>query len=683
MLQNKTIGQRLKLGFTLLASLLVLVGVAGLIGATVVQQGLSKMTSVSLPAIDLLVEADRDLQQLLVAERTMILVNVKSEDFAKVLKNYNENLAQSEERINSYKALMQSPEEQELIAQYETARKDWLVFSTKVVEGRKSDTREGRRLALDLSLADEADKFETMRGYIDQLTELTQKNAARDEANDTRIFWISVGIICGITVFGLITGLLFCNNVTSSIIRPLAGILDASDAIAKGDLTRKITYHAKDEVGRLADSLRAMLSGVIGEGQSIKKGITLPMFITDAQGQAIFASPDLEDTIRSLTGKPAKDALGRQKIGEILPDQHGKIASNVQACLSGGEIRRDEHEFIRGKDLSVLLFTIAPLLDLDGKLMGTMGIGVDLTEQKRQNLVIREQQNKILTLAGQATRISEALSMASTQLLSQVEHVAKGARRQSERATDTATAMEEMNATVMEVARNAGQAAESAESAKEQAVSGQEVVNEMIGSIHEVDTLSAAMRKNLTKLGSQAQDIGQVMNVISDIADQTNLLALNAAIEAARAGEAGRGFAVVADEVRKLAEKTMLATKQVGEAVSSIQEGAQSSMEDMERSSGAISKSTRLAGEAGGALSAIVDIVESTTDLVRSIATASEEQSAATEEINRAMEDINRISGDTAEGMSQADRAMGDLVQKAEELKRLIQTLSADARQKD
>jgi methyl-accepting chemotaxis protein len=151
------------------------------------------------------------------------------------------------------------------------------------------------------------------------------------------------------------------------------------------------------------------------------------------------------------------------------------------------------------------------------------------------------------------------------------------------------------------------------------------------------------------------------MGVIGDIADQTNLLALNAAIEAARAGDAGRGFAVVADEVRKLAEKTMGATKEVGQAIASIQSGTAANLAAMDGAVHAVEGSTGLAEQAGGALKEIVALVESTADRVRCIAAASEEQSAASEQINRAIERINRISEVTAESMTRSSQAIAGL----------------------
>ncbi|MBI4803765.1 MAG: methyl-accepting chemotaxis protein [Desulfovibrio sp.] len=284
----------------------------------------------------------------------------------------------------------------------------------------------------------------------------------------------------------------------------------------------------------------------------------------------------------------------------------------------------------------------------------------------------------MLQAAAKLEDVAAIISSASEQLAAQVEQSSRGAEEQSGRVGETATSMEEMNATVLEVARNASQAAETSEQAKSKAQEGSAVVGEVVREIGQVERQALELKTDMATLGAQADSIGRIMNVISDIADQTNLLALNAAIEAARAGEAGRGFAVVADEVRKLAEKTMSATKEVGIAISDIQDGTRKNVANVERTVDQIEKATGLAGKSGEALTSIVGLVDLSTDQVRSIATASEQQSAASEEINRAIEDISRISSETSDAMRQSAQAVTELAGQAQVLSRLIDELKSE-----
>ncbi|GFK93703.1 Methyl-accepting chemotaxis protein McpQ [Fundidesulfovibrio magnetotacticus] len=284
----------------------------------------------------------------------------------------------------------------------------------------------------------------------------------------------------------------------------------------------------------------------------------------------------------------------------------------------------------------------------------------------------------MLQAAARLEDVAAVISSASEELAAQVEQSSRGAEIQAGRVGETATSMEEMNATVLEVARNASQAAETADRAKRRAQDGAGIVNDVVREISQMERQAEELKGDMTALGAQADAIGKIMNVISDIADQTNLLALNAAIEAARAGEAGRGFAVVADEVRKLAEKTMSATKEVGQAIGAVQDGTRKNIANVDRTVGQIGKATDLAGKSGEALQNIVQLVDLSTDQVRSIATASEQQSAASDEINRAIEDVSRISLETSEAMNQSSRAVNELADQAQALARLIEELKSE-----
>ena len=281
----------------------------------------------------------------------------------------------------------------------------------------------------------------------------------------------------------------------------------------------------------------------------------------------------------------------------------------------------------------------------------------------------------MLVAADKLEAVGNVVSSASTELSAQIEQSDRGAAESAQRLSEAATAMNEMNATVQEVAKNAGSASTASAETKQKAEAGAQVVEKAVQSIGQVHQMSLTLKEDMAQLNEHAQDITRIMGVISDIADQPNLLALNAAIEAARAGEAGRGFAVVADEVRKLAEKTMASTNDVGNAIKAIQESTAKSMEGVEQSVERISEATELAGQSGAALEEIVATVEATADQVNAIATASEEQSAASEEINQSIVQVNDMSRQTAEAMAEAAKAVSDLAAQAQDLTNLIQEL--------
>lgn len=279
----------------------------------------------------------------------------------------------------------------------------------------------------------------------------------------------------------------------------------------------------------------------------------------------------------------------------------------------------------------------------------------------------------MVSAAAQIEGVVESLNSSINDIAEQVDNTGGALSHAVSRLAETATAMEEMNSTVLEVAKNAGGAADVSASAKLKAQAGSEVVSKAVSGIQEVQRQSLALKGGMTQLDEHAKAISQIMSVISDIADQTNLLALNAAIEAARAGDAGRGFAVVADEVRKLAEKTMTSTIDVGNAIASIQQSASQSINEVDLAVRNIATATDFSNKSGEALQEIVGMVDQTADEVRAIATASEQQSATSEEINRSIADVNHIAATTAESMQLAMTELEALRKQAHSLVELIE----------
>ncbi|TAN63198.1 HAMP domain-containing protein [bacterium] len=285
---------------------------------------------------------------------------------------------------------------------------------------------------------------------------------------------------------------------------------------------------------------------------------------------------------------------------------------------------------------------------------------------------VDEMAGQMSSVLGKISDSSNMLASASEQLSASSSQIEQGATRQSGQTGQIATAMEEMNATVIEVAKNAQQASESARGAREMASKGGDVVKQAITAMKEVAESTSVTAETIKNLGKSSANIGAIVSVINDIADQTNLLALNAAIEAARAGEQGRGFAVVADEVRKLAERTTKATKEISGMIGAIQDETGKAVDAMFDGSKKVDKGVVLANEAGAALGQIVVGVQNVTDMISHMATSTEEQSATTDEISRNMESIADVAKTNVSAIGEVARATGEMARLAGELKELV-----------
>ncbi|MDO8426463.1 MAG: methyl-accepting chemotaxis protein [Deltaproteobacteria bacterium] len=285
---------------------------------------------------------------------------------------------------------------------------------------------------------------------------------------------------------------------------------------------------------------------------------------------------------------------------------------------------------------------------------------------------VDEMASQMSDIIGRITESSDHLASASEQLSASSTQMSRGAEKQSAQTAHAATAMEEMNATVIEVARNSQQAAESARGAREIAATGGAVVSQAITAMQEVAESTSVAADTIKKLGKSSEEIGTIVSVINDIADQTNLLALNAAIEAARAGEQGRGFAVVADEVRKLAERTTKATKEISGMIQSIQNETGKAVIAMAEGTKKVENGVKLANEAGTSLKQIVAGVEGVTDMIGHIATSAEEQSATTDEITQNMDSIADVAKSNVAAICEVSKATDQLAGIAVELKDLV-----------
>jgi methyl-accepting chemotaxis protein len=274
----------------------------------------------------------------------------------------------------------------------------------------------------------------------------------------------------------------------------------------------------------------------------------------------------------------------------------------------------------------------------------------------------------IRSIAGTAEHVASA----SEQISASAAEQAKSAENQKDQTTQVAAGLQQMTATVQQVSENSSAAADASRRAAGLARDGGVIVEETLSKMRAIADSVSSTAKKVEELGKSSDQIGRIVGVINDIADQTNLLALNAAIEAARAGEQGRGFAVVADEVRKLAERTTIATKEIAEMIRSVQQETRTAVAAMEQGTKDVQDGVNTTARAGDSLKQIIQMSEEVGEMITHIATAATEQSTATEEIHKSMDQIAILVKESAVGAQQSAQACQDLSGLALDLQKLV-----------
>jgi methyl-accepting chemotaxis protein len=505
------------------------------------------------------------------------------------------------------------------------------------------------------------------------------------------------------------------------VIRPLNVAAEYVDRISKGDIPNKITDNYNGDFNEIKNNLNMAIDAVnalVVDAAMLAKAALEGKLATRADaskhgGDFRKIVQGVNDTLDSVIGPlnvAAKyvDDISKGNIPAKITDNYNgdfnTIKSNLNTCIDavnalvadanmlaiaavegrldtradaakhGGDFRK----IVQGVN-DTLDSVIGPVQEATGILAkmaeGDMTVRVT-SDYKGDHQLLK---NSVNTVSGSldkalqdVTNAVSATASASSQISSSTEEMAAGAQEQSSQANEVASAVEQMTKTIIDNSRNASNAAETAKKAKNSASEGGKVVEETIAGMKRIAEVVNVSAETVKALGKSSEQIGEIIGVIDDIADQTNLLALNAAIEAARAGEQGRGFAVVADEVRKLAERTTKATKEIASMIKQIQKDTSGAVVSMNEGTSEVSKGIKLADKAGESLGEIVTVSQTVTDMITQIASASEEQSSTSEQISKNIEAISAVTGETASGTQQMARAAEDLNRLTENLQQLI-----------
>jgi len=461
-----------------------------------------------------------------------------------------------------------------------------------------------------------------------------------------------------------------------NVVNRIKLIADATEEVSKGNLDAEFSVKGSDELGNLSSYLSEMVRQIKDQLQynkSILDGIIVPLFVTDAKERFQFANPPMCEVL----GKDKDQIVGRT-VSQIFECAEGDETCDAAHVIGAGVALSGNFVFVRDNGEKVPVhFECSPLKDAKGEVVGAIGVLIDLTREEEDKKNIEKQRQNLMEVANEVTEVASRLSASSTELSQQMENLSRGVDTTADQTGQVATAMEQMNATVLEVARNASEASQASDESNKVAEEGGQVVATTVEEINYVARITDSLAESLSDLSDRAENIGKVMGVINDIADQTNLLALNAAIEAARAGEAGRGFAVVADEVRKLAEKTMSATKEVEDAISLIQQSTSDAVREMDSTKGRVVKASEMATSSGDKLSQIVKQAGSMANMVQGIAAAAEEQSATSDQINGSVNHINELSQEILTGIRESNEGIREVDEMSQTLSRLVEKFKA------
>jgi methyl-accepting chemotaxis protein len=629
------------IGFAAMIFLMGVIGVTGNLAVSKIESLLIKVATVNLPSTDFLVQADRDLQQLLVAERSMIFASVGSDTFEKLLADYEENLEQAQERWDSYTKLAATDEEKEIIPDYEKAFKDWKKVSEEIVDGRASDTREGRRLAIDLSLGEGQEKFEEMREHINKLEELLLINAEnqRIEANEThtsvmRWLW-------GILVIAATIGIFLAWMIASGITKPLHAITEVAGRISVGDLSQSVEIDRRDEVGELADAFRQMsvaLQHKADAAMRIAQGDLGVELEVSSEGDVLGCAmvqmkKSIEALVRdvnSLVGAALAGQLDNRADAEAHAGEYRKIIEGVNATLDAvvGPI----------SEASQVLETLAQY-DLRARVKGEY-----LGDHARIKAALNTSSKALHEAIAQVTEAVDQVSTASSQIARSSQQVAEGAAEQASSLEETSSSLEEISSMTRQNADNTQKARALAEATRGAAETGTASMSKML--------------ESMSRIKRSAESTAQIIKDINEIAFQTNLLALNAAVEAARAGEAGRGFAVVAEEVRSLAQRAKEAAKKTEELI--------------EQSVSLAEEGELITGDVNGNLTEISTSVGKVTEIVAEVAAASQEQTRGVDQVSQAVTAMDKVVQQAAANSEESSSAAEELAAQAHELAGMV-----------
>lgn len=502
-------------------------------------------------------------------------------------------------------------------------------------------------------------QLDAMQAGIEKKAEESQKAgvASLSASRTTLVIIVILGAIIAVYI-----GRFISNYISKNVLLvvekakgineiDITNLKNCGQKLAEGDLNihmdtglTLLDIKSKDEIGSLGQSIDQINAGIQDTIVSILKAVESIKGTVHESHKLVAATVKGDLTIRGNVAK----YNGSYK--ELISGLNQTVDAVVMPINESGKVL----ERLAEGDLTVRM---------EGSYVG------DYAKIKDNINLLAE---SFGTALSEVTEAIQATASASNQISSSTEEMAAGAQEQASQTTEVAGAIEEMTKTILETSSSVAIAAQESKNANVCALKGTHKVDDAKKGMDKIVDTAQQTGMIISSLAQKTDQIGEIAQIIDDIANQTNLLALNAAIEAARAGEQGRGFAVVADEVRKLAERTAKATKEIAETIKLIQKEAKDADSSMVEAGRSVAEGIQMNEEVGLVLQEILDASNKASDMINQVAAASEEQSSAAEEISKNIEMINNVTQESAQGVQQVARASEDLSRLTVNLQELV-----------